>query len=261
MPDNMLAEKEGVIGWMIFDHPERLNAVTQEMWIAMGHILDDFEKDDEVRVVVLKGAGNRAFVSGADISKFGNNRRNAEEVEASNRLTGYARQKLATFAKPTIAMINGYCLGGGLAIALSCDLRFASEGSTFGIPAAKLGVGYGAQGIGVLQALVGPAYTREILFTGRRFEADEALRMGLINRLLSREALEPYVREYAETIGHNAPLTIKAAKLASSELLKDEEQRDLSLVQHAVDTCFNSDDYQEGRIAFMEKRKPVFKGR
>jgi enoyl-CoA hydratase/carnithine racemase len=261
MPDKMLAEKEGVIGWMIFDHPERLNAVTQEMWIAMGEILDDFEKDDEIRVVVLKGTGDRAFVSGADISRFANNRRNAGEVEASNRLTGYARQKLATFAKPTIAMINGYCLGGGLAIALSCDLRFASEGSTFGIPAAKLGVGYGAQAIGVLQALVGPAYTREILFTGRRFEGDEALRMGLINRLMPREGLEPYVREYAETIGHNAPLTLKAAKLASTELLKEEEHRDFSLVQQAVDTCFNSDDYQEGRIAFMEKRKPVFKGR
>jgi enoyl-CoA hydratase/carnithine racemase len=261
MPDNMIAEKDGVIGWAIFDHPERLNAVTQDMWIAMGNILDDFEKDDAVRVVVLKGSGNRAFVSGADISKFANNRRNAEEVEASNRLTGYARQKLANFDKPTIAMINGYCLGGGLAIALSCDLRFASEGSTFGIPAAKLGVGYGAQGIGVLQALVGPAYTREILFTGRRFDGEEALRMGLINRLMPRDDLEPYVREYAETIGHNAPLTLKAAKLASTELLKDEEHRDLALVQQAVDTCFNSEDYQEGRIAFMEKRKPVFKGR
>lgn len=261
MPDNMLAEKEGVIGWMIFDHPERLNAVTQEMWVAMGDILDDFEKDDAVRVVVLKGSGNRAFVSGADISKFGNNRRNAEEVEASNRMTGYAREKLANFAKPTIAMINGYCLGGGLAIALACDLRFAAEGSTFGIPAAKLGVGYGAQGIAVLQALVGPAYTREILFTGRRFAGEEALRMGLLNRLMPYEELEPYVRDYADTIGHNAPLTLKAAKLASTELLKDEEHRDLDLVQQAVDTCFNSHDYQEGRMAFMEKRPPVFQGR
>lgn len=148
-----------------------------------------------------------------------------------------------------------------MAIALSCDLRFAAEGSTFDIPAAKLGVGYGAQGIGVLQALVGPAYTREILYTGRRFDGDEALRMGLINHLMSREELEPYVRDYADTIGHNAPLTLKAAKLASSELLKDEEDRDLSLVQQAVDTCFNSEDYQEGRMAFMEKRKPEFQGR
>lgn len=261
MPDNMIAEKDGVIGWMIYNHPERLNAVTQDMWIASGKILDDFEKDDDIRVVVLKGAGDRAFVSGADISKFGNNRRNAEEVEASNRLTNHARHKLANFDKPTIAMINGYCLGGGLAIALSCDLRFAAEGSTFGIPAAKLGVGYGAQGIGVLQALVGPAYTREILYTGRRFDGEEALRMGLLNRLMPREELEPYVRDYADTIGHNAPLTLKAAKLASSELLKDEEHRDLSLVQQAVDTCFNSEDYQEGRTAFMEKRKPAFKGR
>src|SRR5687767_1555663 len=138
MPDRMLSEKEGVIGWMIFDHPERLNAVTQDMWLQIGDILDDFEKDDAIRVVVLKGAGNRAFVSGADISKFGAQRRNAAEVAASNRITGLARQKLMAFAKPTIAMINGYCIGGGLAIALMCDLRFAAEGSSFGIPAARL---------------------------------------------------------------------------------------------------------------------------
>ena len=153
MPGRMLAEKDGAIGWMIFDHPERRNAVTQAMWLQIGEILEDFAKDEAIRVVVLKGAGDKAFVSGADISQFGQQRRNAAEVAASNRLTDAARQALATFAKPTIAMIQGYCLGGGLAIALMCDLRFASEDSTFGIPAARLGVGYAAPSIGLLTGL------------------------------------------------------------------------------------------------------------
>jgi len=261
MPGRMLAEKDGSIGWMVFDHPERRNAVTQAMWLQIGEILEDFAKDDAVRVVVLKGEGDRAFVSGADISQFGAQRRNAAEVAASNQLTDAARRALATFQKPTIAMIQGYCLGGGLAIALMCDLRFASEDSTFGIPAARLGVGYAAQSIGSLQSLVGPAYTREILFTGRRFSGEEALRMGLINRLLPGGELTSYVKDYATMIGANAPLTIHAAKLASTELLKTESDRNLDLVQQAVEACFDSADYQEGRTAFMEKRPPVFKGR
>jgi enoyl-CoA hydratase len=261
MPGRMLAEKDGAIGWMIFDHPERRNAVTQSMWLQIGEILEDFAKDEAVRIVVLKGAGDKAFVSGADISQFGQQRRNAAEVAASNRLTDVARQTLATFPKPTIAMIQGYCLGGGLAIALMCDLRLASEDSTFGIPAARLGVGYAAQSVGLLQDLVGPAYTREILFTGRRFSGDEALRMGLVNRLLPGEQLAPYVQDYATMISTNAPLTIRAAKLASHELLKGEAERDLTVVQHAVEACFDSADYQEGRTAFLEKRPPAFKGR
>ncbi len=261
MPGRMVAEKDGSIGWLIFDHPERRNAVTQAMWLQIGEMLEDFAKDEAIRVVVLRGAGDKAFVSGADISQFGQQRRDAAEVEASNRLTAAARQALGTFEKPTIAMIQGFCLGGGLAIALMCDLRFASEDSTFGIPAARLGVGYGAQSVGLLQALVGPAYAREILFTGRRFSGEEALRMGLINRLLTGNELASYVQDYAAMIGANAPLTIRAAKLASTELLKAEADRDLAVVQRAVETCFNSTDYQEGRTAFMEKRPPRFTGR
>jgi enoyl-CoA hydratase len=261
MPDKMLAEKDGAIGWMVFDHPERRNAVTQAMWLQIGEILEDFAKDEAIRVVVLKGAGDQAFVSGADISQFGQQRRNAAEVAASNRLTDAARQALATFPKPTVAMIQGYCLGGGLAIALMCDLRFASDDSTFGIPAARLGVGYAAPSIALLQALVGPAYTREILFTGRRFSGDEALHMGLINRLLPRAELDSCVQDSAAMIGANAPLTIRAAKLASTELLKVEADRDLTIVQRAVEACFNSADYHEGRTAFLEKRPPRFTGR
>jgi enoyl-CoA hydratase/carnithine racemase len=261
MSGTMLAEKEGAIGWMIFDHPERRNAVTQAMWLQIGEILEDFTKDEAIRVVVLKGAGDKAFVSGADISQFGQQRRNAEEVAASNRLTDAARQALATFAKPTIAMIQGYCLGGGLAIALMCDLRFAAAGSTFGIPAARLGVGYAPQSVALLQALVGPAYTREILFTGQRFSGEDAWRMGLINRLLPVAELETYVKNYANTISNNAPLSIRAAKLASTALLTIAARGDFAEVQRAVEACFDSADYQEGRTAFMEKRSPVFTGR
>lgn len=261
MSGRMLAEKDGTIGWMIFDHPERRNAVTQAMWLQIGEILEDFAKDEAIRVVVLKGAGEQAFVSGADISQFGQQRRNAAEVAESNRLTEAARRTLAAFSKPTIAMIHGYCLGGGLAIALMCDLRFASEDATFGIPAARLGVGYAAPSVALLQSLVGPAYTREILFTGRRFSGDEALRIGLINRLLPHAELASYVRDYAAMIGANAPLTIRAAKLASTELLKAEAERDLAVVQGAVEACFDSTDYHEGRTAFMEKRPPLFIGR
>ena len=142
-----------------------------------------------------------------------------------------------------------------------CDLRFASEDATFGIPAARLGVGYASQSVALLQSLVGPAYTREILFTGRRFSGDEALRMGLINRLLPHAELASYVRDYAAMISANAPLTIRAAKLASTELLKMEAERDLAVVQGAVEACFDSADYHEGRTAFMEKRPPLFTGR
>lgn len=261
MSGRMLAEKDGAIGWMIFDHPERRNAVTQAMWLQIGEILEDFAKDEAIRVVVLKGTGDKAFVSGADISQFGQQRRNAEEVAASNRLTDAARQSLATFAKPTIAMIQGFCLGGGLAIALMCDLRFAAEGSTFGIPAARLGVGYAPQSVALLQALVGPAYTREILFTGQRFNGADAWRMGLINRLLPSTELAAYVRDYAGTISSNAPLSIRAAKLASAALLQAASTGDFTEVQQAVEACFDSADYHEGRTAFMEKRPPLFTGR
>lgn len=261
MAGRMLMEREGPIGWMIFDHPERRNAVTQEMWLQMGEILQEFARDAAIRVVVLKGTGDKAFVSGADISQFAQKRKNAADVAKSNQLTDAARRALATFDKPTIAMIHGFCLGGGLGIALMCDLRFAAEGSTFGIPAARLGVGYGLSSVAMLQAVVGPAFTREILFTGRRFNGEEALRMGLINRLLAPADLAPYVLEYARMIGANAPLSMRASKLTSMALVEAASKADVDTVQRAVDACFDSEDYKEGRTAFMEKRTPVFTGR
>jgi len=261
MTDKMLGEKDGVIGWLIFNNPERHNAVSQEMWVKAAQILDDFEADDAVRIVVLKGAGDKAFISGADISQFAERRDSAAATAEYEKITAGARRKLAAFPKPTVAMIDGYCLGGGLATALACDLRLASERSTFGIPAARLGLAYDAESIGRLLSVVGQAFVREILFTGRRFSGEEAERMGLVHRLLSAGQLEPFTREYAETIAGNAPLTIRAVKVTLAELLKDPDQREPGRIEAANRACFDSADYREGRTAFMEKRKPQFQGR
>jgi enoyl-CoA hydratase/carnithine racemase len=210
--------------------------------------------------VVLAGAGGKAFVSGADISEFGEKRGSREATLAYNALVEQASDTLLACKKPTIAMIQGYCIGGGLAISLCCDLRIASENSRFGVPAAKLGLGYAYPGIKRLADVVGPSFAKEIFFTARQFDAAEAIQMGLINRVRPTDELEAYVTNYAAMIGGNAPLTVGAVKLCVGEYAKDPESRDLEACQEAVDRCFTSADYIEGRTAFMEKRKPVFRG-
>lgn len=257
----MIATKDGAIGWMIFNNPERLNAVGLEMWQAVPEILKDFESDPEIRVIVLKGAGGKAFVAGADISQFGESRSSAEGILAYETATEIAFNAIADATKPTIAMIDGYCIGGGLGIALSCDLRIASEGSTFGIPAAKLGLAYGAGGTGRLVHVVGPSFAKEIFFTARRFTTDEALARGLVNRVTTREALENFTRDYCATIAENAPLTVGTAKQVVDEFTKAPGNFDTAKCDALIARCFASEDYKEGRAAFMEKRKPVFKGK
>jgi enoyl-CoA hydratase len=258
--EKMIAKKDGAIGWMVFNNPARHNAVSVEMWQAVPEILEEFGRDDEIRVVVLAGAGGKAFVSGADISEFGEKRGSREATLAYNALVEEASDRLLACRKPTIAMIQGYCIGGGLAISLCCDLRIASENSRFGVPAAKLGLGYAYPGIKRLADVVGPSFAKEIFFTARQFDAAEALQMGLVNRVRPVEELEAYVTNYAATIGGNAPLTIGAVKLCVGEYAKDPGKRDLKACQEAVERCFGSADYIEGRTAFMEKRKPVFRG-
>ena len=261
LTSKMIAEKDGAIGRLIFNNPARHNAVSLEMWEGVAQIVDDFERDDQIRVIVVSGVGGRAFVSGADISEFKERRASEEAAAAYSRISEGARLRLQETMKPTIAMIAGYCIGGGVGTALACDMRIAAEGSKFGVPAARLGLGYAYDGIKKLVDLVGPAHAREIFFTARQFTAEEALQMGLVNRVVPADKLESYVNDYCAMIAANAPLTVRAAKIAIREALRDELARDLALCKRLVDECFASADYAEGRTAFMEKRKPAFNGR
>lgn len=257
--ENMLAEIDGPIGWMTFNKPARRNAVSLDMWEAIPVILDRFERDPAVRVIVLKGAGDQAFVSGADISQFEKVRSSQESNAHYEQVSGDATRRLIDCTKPTIAMIQGFCIGGGLAIAIGCDIRIANEGARFGIPAARLGLGYGASGVKKLMDLVGPSFTKEIFFTARHFSAAEAKEMGLVNRVVADDSLEEYTRRYCATIGDNAPMTMHALKRTVGELARG-EKADLAATEALVQACFDSQDYIEGRRAFMEKRRPAFLG-
>ena len=259
--DKVLSRKEGGVGYVVFNNPERHNAMSLDMWAATGPHHGRFrERRLRCACVVLTGAGSKAFVSGADISRFGAERSNEEAVAHYNATVEKASLALHTYPKPTIAMIRGYCIGGGLGIAMCCDLRIATEQSTFAVPAAKLGLGYGHAGVKRLIDVVGPSFTKEIFYTARQFNAEEAKTMGLVNRVVPDAELESYVKKYAETIAGNAPLTIKALKNVVGELVKDESKRDVAGMEAVVNACFKSKDYIEGRDAFMEKRKPVFTG-
>ncbi len=259
--DKMLSKKEGNVGYVIFNNPERHNAVSLDMWERTAEILEGFRNDDEVRVVVITGAGGKSFVSGADISRFESERSTLDATKIYNQKVAAANESIYEFPKPTIAMIKGYCIGGGLGLALCCDLRIASDNSKFGVPAAKLGLGYAYPGIKRLVDVVGPAFAKEIFYTGRQFDTAEAVAMGLINRVVPADELETYVKSYADVIAGNAPLTVNAVKFIVGQAVKDESQRDLARANEMVEACFNSEDYIEGRTAFMEKRKPVFKGK
>jgi len=259
--DKLIATKENGIGWITFNNPARHNAVSLEMWQALTSTLEAYAVDPEVRVIILKGAGEKAFVAGADISQFKEKRSSTDAVQEYNMTADRAGQTLQTSPKPTIAMVRGYCIGGGTALAVGCDMRIASEDAKFGVPAAKLGLGYRFTGIKRLADVVGPAYTAEIFFTARQFTAQEALQMNLVNRVVPASELEKYTLDYANTIVNNAPLTIAAVKRSIVEYLRNPAERDMAACQKMVDDCYASDDYKEGQAAFMEKRKPAFKGR
>ena len=257
----LLAEKDGAIGWMIFNNPERHNAVGVEMWEAIPDVLNDFESDPEIRVIVLRGAGEKAFISGADISQFEKQRNSAEQVQRYEQISEEAQRRLTYAEKPTIAMIRGWCIGGGVGVALTADLRISAESGRFGVPAARLGLGYRVSGVKKLADVVGPSHAKEIFFTARHFNAAEALGMGLVNRVVPDDALDAYVRAYCARIADNAPLTMMAAKKTLAELMKPAAELDKDYCDRLVAECFGSEDYQEGRRAFMEKRRPVFRGR
>jgi enoyl-CoA hydratase/carnithine racemase len=249
------------VGVITFNNPDKRNAMSLEMWEGFGEALTALRDDETVRVVILRGAGGKAFVSGADISQFEKTRHNAAASEEYAKRSAAQRALLADYPKPTIACIDGYCLGGGMQVAMLADIRLASHGSQFGIPAAKLGIAYGYDGLKHLVSLVGPSWARLLMYTGMRIDSAEALRIGLVERLFPVDELWGETMTIAETISQNAPLAIKAAKITIAQVLKDESRRDMEAIRAIGHACMDSADFREGRQAFMEKRRPSFQGR
>jgi enoyl-CoA hydratase/carnithine racemase len=251
---------EGAVLHIRFNNPAKHNALSVDMWEAVPALLGQAEGDDNVRVVVFSGEGEKAFVSGADISQFEDMRAAKEAVKRYEAMAEAALEGIYEFAKPTIASIRGYCIGGGVNVAISCDIRVATTTSVFSIPASRLGLGYRVSAMRNLTQLIGPGFAKDIFFTGRRFDAAEALRMGLINRAAEPDKLAELLAEYTGAIATGAPLTIKAGKRIIREVLRTDSV-DLELSRRLILDCFESEDYAEGRRAFMEKRKPTFRGK
>ncbi|MFZ4759389.1 MAG: enoyl-CoA hydratase [Burkholderiaceae bacterium] len=260
-PARVEVRVDGTIGWIVFDNPGRHNAMSVSMWAALPAAVDALEADPAVRVIVLRGAGDAAFVSGADISQFDQVRDSVEANERYEAIGDAGMARVAAAAKPTLAMLQGWCLGGGLAIALHCDLRIADASVRWGIPAARLGIGYRWRGIKKLVDTVGAPNAREIFLTARRFDAADALRMGLVGRVVPRGELEAAVRAECDGIAANAPLTIAAVKLAIDEIQRASPHLDAARMEAATKGVFASEDFIEGRRAFMAKRPPMFRGR
>ena len=257
----LLAWREpGGVAHLRFNNPDRLNAMSLAMWEGLGDTCAALAEDGDVRIVVLSGAGGRAFVSGADISEFGEARTGVEAAARYNAAVARAEAALAALPMPSLAAIRGYCIGGGLGIALRCDLRLCTEGARFAIPAARLGLGYGPDGVKALADVVGPAAAADLLYTARQVGAEEALRIGLVGRVAADDALDAAVEQTAGRIAGNAPLTLRAVKAALHDLRRPEAERDPARVQALVAACFDSADYREGQAAFAEKRKPEFRG-
>ena len=254
-------EKRGAVGWIVFDQPARRNAISDAMWRGIPPAMKQFDADPEVRCVAFRGAGSEAFSAGADISEFEKKRSSTESVGGYDTLLDQVLHSIQGSLKPSVALIHGYCLGGGLEIALACDLRYCAASAQFGIPAAKLGIAYNVEGHKRLLETVGHARAREIMFLGRRYPANEALAMGLVHRVLPDAELEDFVGDVVQTLADNAPLSIANTKTILEEYAKSVGMPDHARMRDAIQRCARSEDYQEGRRAFMEKRKARFEGK
>jgi enoyl-CoA hydratase/carnithine racemase len=261
MTDKILTKRQGGVSWLIFNQPEKRNAMSLDMTVKALEVVQEFARDETARVLIVTGAGDKAFVSGADISEFEEKRSNAAAAAEYAAVSQRMFHAIHDVEKPTIAMIHGYCFGGGVALAAACDIRVCSEDALFSIPAAKLGIGYRVDFTRWIIDLVGPAYAKEILYTARRFTAAEAHHMGLVNRVLPKAELETYVLSDAHMMAENAPLSLKVSKVVVNECLKDPAERDTAKCERLIAACMESEDYKNARRAFMEKRKPAFTGR
>ncbi len=261
MPGEVHADVDGAVATVVFDHHERRNALTVDMWQAVPEVVAGVRADGAVRVVVVRGAGDVAFAAGADISEFSTTRASAEQNRRYDALVARATGALAALSCPVIAAVHGFCLGGGLALALAADLRIAADDATFAVPAARLGVGYNAPGVATLVALIGPSATKSLLFTGARIDAAQAHHVGLVDEVVDKASLDDHVAAMAATIAANAPLTLTAVKVAVADLARPETEHDPDGVRRAIEACFDSDDFAEGVRAFLDKRPPRFVGR
>jgi enoyl-CoA hydratase len=257
----LISRKEKAVGWVIFSNPAKFNAVSHDMWMALPQAIAAFDADPEVRMIVITGDGDKAFISGADISQFEKSRGSSEAQAIYNRAVVEAYEAPVRCSKPVVAKIRGICMGGGLGLAAACDVRIAAEDAVFRMPAARLGLGYNFTGISRFVQLLGAANTSDIFFSARKFDAAEALSMGFVNRVVPVADLDREVAAYCELLSENAPLTMAAAKFAIRQTGLDPDARDLDRTARMIEACFNSEDYREGRKAFMEKRKPNFTGK
>ena len=257
----LITRKEDAVGWIIFSNPTKFNAVSQDMWLALPKAIAAFDADPEVRLIVITGDGDKAFISGADISQFEKARGSAEAQAIYNQAVIDAYEAPVNCSKPVVAKIRGICMGGGLGLAAACDVRFAAEDAVFRMPAGRLGLGYNYTGIRRCTQIIGAANTADIFFSARKFNAADALSMGFVNRVLPVADLDREVSAYCEMVADNAPLTLAAAKFAIRQTGTDPAERDMENLARKIDACFTSEDYREGQRAFMEKRKPVFRGK
>jgi len=258
--DKILAVVEDSIGRFTINNAAKRNAMSKAMWARMGDVFDEWATNPDVRAVIVRGDGDKCFCAGNDISEFATLRNSKESIAEYHRITDHAYAALKNIPKPTIARIEGFCIGGGLELAMLCDLQFAASSATFGVTPAKLGLGYKLEDVSLLVENVSPKAAKELLFTGAKYSSDDAMRWGLINRVAPAEELDELVENTVRDIAQNAPLSVKAAKMIIGEAIKPPSVRDTVLCQEVVDACHDSADYQEGQRAFAEKRKPIFTG-